>query len=264
VLVVVSFFNHSSGRRKVAQKSVQWICGILRDLQAFFWLRVFSALGHFPSPPANLERKPLGWLSILRNNMKTNGSNNYLSYPRILRQIGISTALLLTGAIAGILAGILSNALAVFFFWIYRQYAFPANMHEPLSQFIHSEILAVGFPLGLRVGLSMGLLLAIFRMNTLRSWIWVIISALGTIFGYLLSGFDPWTDRIAVFLEVVFTGTMTGWISFELLRIITRRVFDPDKKPIKPTLIIICSICGILLIFISVYSLWLNIRNVPS
>jgi hypothetical protein len=27
--------------------------GILRDLEAFFWLRAFSALKHFPSPPAN-------------------------------------------------------------------------------------------------------------------------------------------------------------------------------------------------------------------
>jgi hypothetical protein len=35
------------------QQSVQWICGSLRGLQAFFWLRVFSALKHFPSPPTN-------------------------------------------------------------------------------------------------------------------------------------------------------------------------------------------------------------------
>jgi hypothetical protein len=36
-----------------AQHSVQWIGGILRDLQAFFWLRVFPALRHYPRPPAN-------------------------------------------------------------------------------------------------------------------------------------------------------------------------------------------------------------------
>jgi hypothetical protein len=34
-------------------KSVQWIGGILRYLQTFFWLWVFSALRHFPSLPAN-------------------------------------------------------------------------------------------------------------------------------------------------------------------------------------------------------------------
>jgi hypothetical protein len=38
---------------KAAQHSVQWIGGILRDLQAFFWLRVFPALRHYLSPPAN-------------------------------------------------------------------------------------------------------------------------------------------------------------------------------------------------------------------
>jgi hypothetical protein len=43
-----------------AEHSVQWIGGILCDLQAFFRLRVFSALKHFPSPPANHKRKPLG------------------------------------------------------------------------------------------------------------------------------------------------------------------------------------------------------------
>ncbi|MCZ2247135.1 MAG: hypothetical protein LC111_00040 [Bacteroidia bacterium] len=35
------------------EQSVQWIGGILRDLQAFFWLWAFSALKHLPSPPAN-------------------------------------------------------------------------------------------------------------------------------------------------------------------------------------------------------------------
>jgi len=39
--------------QRAAEQSVQWIGGILRDLQAFFWLRVFPALRHFPSPPAN-------------------------------------------------------------------------------------------------------------------------------------------------------------------------------------------------------------------
>jgi hypothetical protein len=34
-----------------AQQSVQWMVGILRGLQAFFWLWVFSALRHYPSPP---------------------------------------------------------------------------------------------------------------------------------------------------------------------------------------------------------------------
>jgi len=34
-----------------AQQSVQWMVGILRDLQAFFWLQVFPALRHYPSPP---------------------------------------------------------------------------------------------------------------------------------------------------------------------------------------------------------------------
>jgi hypothetical protein len=32
---------------------VQWIGGILRDLQALFWLRAFAALWHYPRPPAN-------------------------------------------------------------------------------------------------------------------------------------------------------------------------------------------------------------------
>ena len=39
--------------QKATQQSVQWIGGILRDLQALFWLRVFPALRHYPSLPAN-------------------------------------------------------------------------------------------------------------------------------------------------------------------------------------------------------------------
>jgi hypothetical protein len=36
---------------KTAQQSVHWTLGILRDLQAFFWLRVFSAPKQSPHPP---------------------------------------------------------------------------------------------------------------------------------------------------------------------------------------------------------------------
>jgi len=38
-------------KRKKAQQSVQWICGSLRGLQAFFWLRFFSAPEQSPRPP---------------------------------------------------------------------------------------------------------------------------------------------------------------------------------------------------------------------
>jgi hypothetical protein len=34
-----------------AQQSVHWTLGILRDLGAFFWLRVFSAPKQSPRPP---------------------------------------------------------------------------------------------------------------------------------------------------------------------------------------------------------------------
>jgi len=46
--------GRESGKiQNAAEQSVQWICGILRGLQAFFWLRVFPALKHFPGPPAS-------------------------------------------------------------------------------------------------------------------------------------------------------------------------------------------------------------------
>jgi len=55
--VILEFSEHEhvlSG--KMMARHLDWVhptCGILRDLQAFFWLRVFPALRHFPSPPAN-------------------------------------------------------------------------------------------------------------------------------------------------------------------------------------------------------------------
>jgi hypothetical protein len=36
---------------KNAQQSVHWTLGILRGLQAFFWLRVFPAPKQSPRPP---------------------------------------------------------------------------------------------------------------------------------------------------------------------------------------------------------------------
>ena len=38
-------------KRTGRTQSVQWMVGILRLRQAFFWLRVFPALRHYPSPP---------------------------------------------------------------------------------------------------------------------------------------------------------------------------------------------------------------------
>jgi hypothetical protein len=38
-------------KQENAQQSVHWTLGILRDLQAFFWLRVFPALKQNPRPP---------------------------------------------------------------------------------------------------------------------------------------------------------------------------------------------------------------------
>jgi len=37
--------------QNTAQQSVHWTLGILRDLQVFFWLRVFSAPKQSPRPP---------------------------------------------------------------------------------------------------------------------------------------------------------------------------------------------------------------------
>ena len=46
-----SQFASKLRKAESTQHGGQWIGGILRYLQAFFWLRAFSALKHFPSPP---------------------------------------------------------------------------------------------------------------------------------------------------------------------------------------------------------------------
>jgi hypothetical protein len=61
---------------------VQWIGGILRDLQAFFWLRVFPALKHFPSPPANHYRL----LAVSRAGEVISGSDFLGDLPRLYAQ----------------------------------------------------------------------------------------------------------------------------------------------------------------------------------
>jgi hypothetical protein len=45
------FLGMGSGLQAVAQQSVHPTCGILRGLQAFFWLRVFPAPKQNPRPP---------------------------------------------------------------------------------------------------------------------------------------------------------------------------------------------------------------------
>jgi|GEM_PF-7117438 len=47
----IGFQPASLAQVKNAQQSVQRICGSLRGLQAFFWLRVFPAPKQNPRPP---------------------------------------------------------------------------------------------------------------------------------------------------------------------------------------------------------------------
>lgn len=62
---------------------MQWIGGILRDLQAIFWLQAFSARKHFPKPPANQSRKPFGCpLGLYK--WKGYMTNQYLPIGKIL------------------------------------------------------------------------------------------------------------------------------------------------------------------------------------
>lgn len=42
--------NGKTINQNAAEQSVHWIGGILRDLQTFFWLRVFSTSQIFVSP----------------------------------------------------------------------------------------------------------------------------------------------------------------------------------------------------------------------
>ena len=50
-LIVHLFSVSESCVHRAAEQSVHWTLGILRDLQAFFWLRVLSALKQNPRPP---------------------------------------------------------------------------------------------------------------------------------------------------------------------------------------------------------------------
>ena len=50
-VMVKSIFNLGSIKHKAAEHRVHLTCGSLRDLGAFFWLRVFPAPKHCPRPP---------------------------------------------------------------------------------------------------------------------------------------------------------------------------------------------------------------------
>jgi len=57
VLAAVPFFNHRSGRRKVAQQSVHPTLGILAQFQAFFYASAFFQLDGVPPPaPARVTQ----------------------------------------------------------------------------------------------------------------------------------------------------------------------------------------------------------------
>ena len=61
-LLVSSMNRKRVLRSKTAQQSVQRIFGSLRDLQAFFWLQVFSTSQTESQPTQNPLTPAVGWL----------------------------------------------------------------------------------------------------------------------------------------------------------------------------------------------------------
>ena len=77
-MAVVLVFNQRV-LHKASQQSVHPTCGILRDLQAFFWLRVFSTSQAFSTPaPA---QQPAG--QVRESKLLGNQEQEAVYYPQV-------------------------------------------------------------------------------------------------------------------------------------------------------------------------------------
>jgi hypothetical protein len=171
----------------------------------------------------------------------------------------------LFGCIAGSMAAII-GAIAYWGFTIQAYQTLYAN--RSLFELVFSSFITIGIPVGLLIGMTMGLHFVIFKLYTPHSLIWTVITGLATVIGLWISGFSvDVNNQLGFFFYIAFIGVMTGWFTSRLLYKISIKEFFNYNKAFARPLMIVSSITGFLLTLLFIYryfNFWLSLRNIHS
>jgi hypothetical protein len=140
--------------------------------------------------------------------------------------------------------------------------------NRSLFELVFSSIITIGIPVGLLIGMTMGLHFVIFKLYTPHSLIWAVITGLGTVIGLWISGFSAGVNnQLGFFFYVAFVGLMTGWFTSRLLHKISIQEFFNHNKAFARPLMIVSSITGFLLTLLFIFgyfNFWLSLLNIHS
>lgn len=190
-------------------------------------------------------------------------------FSQLFSGIMLGGLFILIGIFFGILAGGIAALFGGIVYWSFTIDAYQA-LYENRSLFglVFFSIFSIGIPIGLMIGVTMGLHFVIYKLYTPHSMVWAVITGFGSVSGLWISGFSAdANNQLGFLIYVGFVGLITGWFTGKVFHKISIQEFFTYNKAFTRPLIIISSITGFLLMLFLVYSyfnFWLSLQNIHS
>jgi len=184
--------------------------------------------------------------------------NNSPHVPNSISQI-LGRAL--RGLVSGFAGGVLAGALGSFAYWTPTKHLYPSLYGDiDIGQVVGADVLLIGIPIGLAIGIGTGLQAAVFRQHAPRMLLWVPLSGTSAVLAVWLSAFR--VNNPAWFLLLVaFVGSATGWLSHKLA------MHKHEAEPPRLVEVTIGIVSGFLLMFLMIYAyfrVWVYLQSIPS
>jgi hypothetical protein len=187
-------------------------------------------------------------------NVETSLSKITNSFTLILNRV-------LCGLMFGFAGGILAGAIGSIIYWVSTKYFYDSlYANITISEVIWADILLIGIPISLILGLSTGMYAGVFRNHVPKQLLWISLTTLSVVLAVWLSGFRV-NNPIGFLLEITFIGCATSL----LLHRVTMK--EHQNEPSIELTTLICVIGSSLLTFLMVYGyfrFWIYLQNIPS
>jgi hypothetical protein len=165
------------------------------------------------------------------------------------------------GCVCGIVSGVIAGAIGSLVYWVSTKNAYQAlYARVTLDMLVPGDVFMYGIPIGLTIGIITGLHAGIFRNYYPKSIVWVVLTVFGAVTGFWLSGKHPNNFYVFAF-EVGFITLVTSWLAHRF----TMHEYQNDNSKLKRMFFTgICSITGLLCVFIIVYIYFYILHELAS
>jgi hypothetical protein len=141
------------------------------------------------------------------------------------------------------------------------KYLYPSlygDLH--LAELIGPDILLIGIPIGLAVGITTGLHAAVFPMHVPRLSLWVLLSGTSAVLAVWLSAFR-YNNPSWFLVAIAIIASATGWLSHRLA------MHKHQAQPPRAVSAAIGLASGFFLMFLMIFAYfraWMYLLSVPS